>query len=246
MARIRHLEKAPIAEAVIDLRVQPSDGVSADSFSAATAELKPRYPVVEPIESVAATFGIQEGKPSAPDTTYERLGLFFKTADGRNVVQFRTNGFTFSRLPQYTSWEQMFPEMLTLWERYRRIARPVRVTRVAVRYINRLHLPLPVDLPVYLTAPPVVPESFPAVIRAYLTRLILNDTESGDSVIVTQALERSVDSDHLVVLLDVDAYRDVEIEPDDDRMQSILGRLRDLKNRVFFGSITERTAEMYE
>jgi uncharacterized protein (TIGR04255 family) len=65
-------------------------------------------------------------------------------------------------------------------------------------------------------------------------------------VIVTQALERSVDPDHVVVLLDVDAYRDVEIEPHDDRVQSILGRLRDLKNRVFFGSITERTAEMYE
>ena len=77
-------------------------------------------------------------------------------------------------------------------------------------------------------------------------RLVLGDTETTNSVIVTQALEPAPDGDHLVVLLDVDAYRDEDLEPQDERIQAIFAALHDLKNRVFFGSITERAAEIYE
>jgi uncharacterized protein (TIGR04255 family) len=246
MTRIRHLARAPIAEALIDIRVQPRDGISGDSFNQAAEEVSSTYPVVQRIESLAATFGVQEGKPMAPDATYSQIGLFLKTSDERNIVQFRTNGFTFSRLPQYTSWDEMFPEARSLWREYCAAAKPRRVIRLAVRYINRLRLPLPLDLATYLSAPPTVPEGLPPVLRAYLTRLVLNDADTGNSVIVTQALEPSVDTDHLVLLLDVDAFRDVDLDPGDSRLESILGMLRDLKNRVFFGSITEQTAEMYE
>jgi len=248
MARIRHLSRAPIAEAVIDFRVQSREGFAADSFLPVAERLKTRYPLTQPIESLAATFGFQEGKPTPADTTFSRLGLFLKTQDEQSIAQFRTDGFTFSRLPQYTSWEEVLPEALTLWRAYREASKPSKVTRLAVRYINRLRFALPSDLSMYVTAPPGIPESLPQQLRSYLTRLILSDVENGNSVIVTQATEPSSDPDHIVVLLDVDAYRDVgDMDPNNDhRIEDILGSLRMLKNRVFFGSITERTVEMYE
>lgn len=246
MARIRHLSRAPIAEAVIDLRVQPTDGVSAESFSTISELLKDSYPILQRVESLETTFGIQEGQSQPPQLTYSEIGILLKSRDQRNVAQFRTNGFTFNRLPPYTSWEEVFPEAIELWERYRGLATPARVTRIAVRYINRLPFALPVDLSEYLTASPSIPDSLPQVLRAYLTRLVLSDAETANSVIVTQAPEPSADADHVVVLLDVDAYRDVDMDPGDPRIKEILGSLRELKNRVFFGSITERTAEMHE
>lgn len=246
MARIRHLERAPIAEAVIDLRVQPNEGVSVDSFSPIAERLNGRYPVCTPIESLAARFGVQEGRPTPPEAIVSQVGIFLKTRDEQNIVQFRTDGFSFSRLPQYTSWDQVFPEAMLLWREYENVAKPLRVIRLAVRYINRLRLTLPVELTDYLTAPPAVPPPLPETVRGYLTRLLLFDAESGNSVIVTQALERSVDADHLVVLLDIDAYRDVDMDVKDPRIESILGTLRDLKNNVFFGSITEKTARIFE
>lgn len=178
--------------------------------------------------------------------SYAQIGLFFKTPDERNIVQFRTDGFTFNRLPPYTSWEEVFPEAMELFGEYCRVADPIRVVRLAARYVNRLRLPLPVDLTAFLTAAPSIPEALPQALRAYLTRLVLTDIETSNSVIVTQALEPAPDPEHVVVLLDVDAYRDENVDPRDERIRTTFETLHDLKNRVFFGSITERAAEMYE
>ncbi len=104
---------------------------------------------------------------------------------------------------------------------------------------------MPVDLGRHLTSAPVVPEQLPSVLRSYLTRTALHDPATGNSVTVTQASEPSTDQEHLVILLDVDAFRDADLDPSDERIPSILESLRQLKNRAFFGSITERTAEMY-
>jgi uncharacterized protein (TIGR04255 family) len=76
--------------------------------------------------------------------------------------------------------------------------------------------------------------------------MVLQDSESGNSITITQASEPSTDPDHIVVLLDVDAFRDVDMSPMDEELITILQELRDLKNQAFFGSISERTAEMYE
>jgi uncharacterized protein (TIGR04255 family) len=85
----------------------------------------------------------------------------------------------------------------------------------------------------------------PAMLRSYLTRTVLHDPETGNSVTVTQASEPAPNEGHLIVLLDVDAFRDVDLDSSEPRLQSILESLRDLKNQAFFGSITEQTAESY-
>jgi len=83
-------------------------------------------------------------------------------------------------------------------------------------------------------------------LRGYLTRTVLHDAKSGNSVTLTQAIEPAVEQGGVVILLDVDAFRDVDMEPMDNRILDILDSLRHLKNRAFFESITEATAEMYE
>ena len=37
-------------------------------------------------------------------------GYVFTSADGKQVVQYRLDGFTFSRLRPYTRWEEVFAE----------------------------------------------------------------------------------------------------------------------------------------
>src|SRR5262245_41016654 len=102
------------------------------------------------------------------------------------------------------------------------------------------------DLADFFTAPLVIPEVLPQSLRGYLIRFIVNDAVTGNSVIVTQALESTAHPGQAIVLLDVDAYREVDILSTDQRIEEIFETLRDLKNRAFFGCITERTAEMYE
>ena len=245
MAQIRHLNRAPIAEAVIELRVRSASPIGLEPLGALSSYWKPKYPLEQKVQSVAATFGVQDGKP-VTDAQYQQLGYMLKTSDQHDVVQFRRDAFVFSQLQPYSSWEQVLPKATELWASYREAIKPERLIRLGVRYINRLRLPLPVNLSEYLTSPPVAPQMSASTIRAYLTRMVLHDPGTGNSVTVTQASEPSTDQDQIVVLLDVDAFRDVDVSPADEGVIKMLESLRHVKNQAFFGSITERTAEMYE
>jgi uncharacterized protein (TIGR04255 family) len=245
MARIRHLTHAPIAEAVIEFRVRLATPVDSGRLTELASRWQAAFPVQEKVQAMAATFAIQDGKPLAK-AQHEQLGIMLKTSDQHDIVQFRRDLFAFSQLQPYTSWDEILPRATELWASYRDAIRPDRLVRLGVRYINRLRLALPADLSRYLTSPPAAPDVLASTIRTYLTRMVLHDSESGNSVTITQASEPSTDPQHIVVLLDVDSFRDVDISPGDDEVIPILHALRDLKNQAFFGSITEQTAEMYE
>jgi uncharacterized protein (TIGR04255 family) len=50
----------------------------------------------------------------------------------------------------------------------------------------------------------------------------------------------------LSVLLDIDAFREINMAAHDPTILSIFQQLRELKNDIFFASITEKTAKRYE
>ena len=244
MAQIRHLDHAPIAEAVIELRVRPAGEIRLETLHALAERWKVEYPVKETVNSLEAKLGIEAGT-SRTETRVQQIGLRLKTSDQREVVQFRSDAFAYSRLEPYTSWDDVLPRANRVWNSYLDSLKPVKLVRLGVRYINRLRLPLPVDVEMYLSCPPAVPEMLPPAIKSFLTRTLFYDAEAGNSVTITQASEPSIDQNQLVILLDVDAFRGIDIDPDDSQIIPMLESLRELKNRAFFGSITERTAERY-
>ena len=248
MARPRYLSHAPITEALIDIRAQLPDEASAVQFEPLRTRLASAYPKVVTVQSLKARVTRVSPEKLHPTATQAPVGLIFKDSEEKSVVQFRLNGFTFNRLAPYSNWETIFPETMRLWREYVDVARPVTVVRLAARYINRLRLPLAIpDLSTYLTAPPQIPEGIPQSVRSFLTRVVVVDQQTGHSAILTQALETlPVDPGHLSVLLDVDAYRDVEYaDPNDLRIERVLNELRQVKNNIFFSSITEAAAELY-
>ena len=110
------------------------------------------------------------------------------------MAQFRVDGFTFSKMVPYTSWEEVFAEALRLWRVYVQVASPRQVARIAVRYINRMRVPGGTDPARVLEAPPSVPVPIPQVIRDFLTRVYIEDALRSLSAVIIQALEQRVDS----------------------------------------------------
>jgi len=196
------------------------------------------------MQSIQARFGVDQGKPISPTQVQSAVGWMYKSEGA--VAQFRTDGFTFSKLEPYTTWEQVFGEAQRLWKIYLQVARPRETKRLAVRYINRLRVPRPADLREYLEAPPVLPSPIPSAIREFLTRVVVLDSVRDASAILIQALEPSPDPTTIQILLDIDAFREVALAPEDSSLSEIFERLRALKNDVFFASLTEKTVEMYE
>jgi uncharacterized protein (TIGR04255 family) len=48
------------------------------------------------------------------------------------------------------------------------------------------------------------------------------------------------------LILDVNAFAGVDLETNDSEIWAVLERLRELKNKCFFGTLTEQAAESYE
>jgi uncharacterized protein (TIGR04255 family) len=245
MARPRaHLRNAPIVEAVIDFRVLRREGLVADAFAGLDRSIGDAYRQGSLMQSIEARFGIEQERLTGPTTVKSAVGWQYRA--GSSVVQFRVNGFTFSKLEPYTTWEEVFGEAFRLWQVYVQKAQPLEVSRVAVRYINRLRVPGPADLRQYLESPPVLPPPIPQTLRAFLSRVLVEDSGRNASAILVQALEGSVDPSTIPLLLDIDAFREVALPPDDAALPDIFQQLRSLKNDIFYASITETAAEMYE
>ena len=128
---------------------------------------------------------------------------------------------------------------------YVRHASPGMVSRIAVRYINRMRIAGVANLGDYLEAAPILPRPIPQALREFLSRVVVDDPERRASAVIVQALEQRVEPSTISLLLDIDAFKAVTSSPDDPELGATFQQLRSLKNDIFFASITERTVEMY-
>lgn len=212
------------------------------------SRLADRFPKMEDRRGLQATFAVIEGKGRPPVVRDLGLqGYFFKAADEKTVAQFRVDGFTFNRLHPYTSWEELFPLAIELWRLYSTIARPEVITRLAVRYINRI--PLPPDqikFETYLRSAPVVPPELPQYVSSFLTRVTIHDPALDIAAHIAQALETDESGRHRAVIFDIDAFKQGEFAIDDPAIEETLKRLREFKNLIFFNSLTEETLRQFE
>lgn len=249
MAEVKHLNNAPITEAIIDFRVKLPPEFNVEAFRKLKKTIGDRFPKVEERKLFSSQLRIKKGKPQPPSAEYHGVqGYFFRPEDDKKVAQFRIDGFTFSLLKPYTHWEEMFAEARELWEMYSEIAQPEAVTRLAVRYINHINIPLPVDdLSDYFTASPEIPDNIQGVISGFLSKVIVYDQKMDVSTNIVQALEKSTKPDkHITVVLDIDSFKTGDFNVSNGEMWDIFANLHNLKNQVFFNSITDETARLFE
>lgn len=246
MANQRRLAAPPIAEALVDFRTTVTEPQS--SFEALAQELQSRYPVVKPRRAIRAELKVENGKlipPTALDLGFQGLMLFNR--DETTAVQFRPDGYTYNCLKAYIGGDRLLEEALNLWSIFSARMRPRVVTRVALRYINRLELPFRPgdDFSRYLTAAPVVPEGAPQNVSEFLARVVAHDDNTEAVVITTQQLTVPQPNSPLVVI-DVDTFRGGEFSTEADDLRVILEQLRELKNRTFFSLLTEEAIRLYQ
>lgn len=239
-AQQAHLDRAPITEAVVDVRVQLEEGTDIARLSAIHPDIPEEYAQREEMHLFQGEFQFGPGSfVSKSGRDVGVTGYRFNSRDEKKVVQMRFDGFTFSRLAPYTSWEDVVAEARRNWSQYLRVAPVKSVVRIAVRYINNFVIPAGRAPAEYLALLPPVPEEMPAVgIKSSLTRLHLNDSISEANCIVTQGFEQAGEAGTTVVI-DIDVFRSHEFGLSRDDMWTAFEELRKIKNRIFFSSITD-------
>lgn len=240
------LKNPPIKEALIDLRVRLPKDFDIKQLSTPHESIKEQYPQREVLFKSEFRFArkipIKIEQTSAP----EERGYRFTSEDGNQIAQFRFDGFTFSRLNKYENWAKIKKEAWRLWELYRDLAGPESIVRVALRYINRFELPIPVRFADYLNAPPTVPDGLPQNISGFLFRYILQEKSIGATAIISQSLDQAADEDFVAMILDIDVFKAKEFGMAEKQVWAYLEELRNFKNAAFFSSITDKTVRLFQ
>lgn len=245
MAEPRHLNNAPIVEALIDVRAELPAGSRFENLDAFYGHVQDTYSIREVRTPWAARVQFSNDAPTVHTERTGPDGLILRTADRRRAVQARLDGFSASRLKPYENWAALRAEAERLWLVYRGVVAPTRVTRVTVRYINRIELPLPVgDLEDFFITRPEIPASVSRTVAGFLMRVVIPSDEFGVVGIVTQASEPAT-NESVSVLFDIEVFKEHGIDPLSADIWTEIDRLRDFKNRIFFDSVTERALERY-
>ena len=245
----RHLRHAPITEAVIDLRVDPAAGTSVDDLVAALG----RHDNLGYLQKgllLHSEFGFSLKVEAEPKVMHEgratTTGVRLHSSDERYIAQLGVAGFTLSRLEPYESWENLVEEAKKLWRGYLECIGPGTVTRIATRYINNLRLPFTPELSDFLLLAPSIPQGLPEALSSFLQRYVLHDAATQTTSIVTEGLEEASPEKPLPLILDIDVFRHTNLAVDDAAVWTYLEQLRGVKNRIFFGCLTEAGVALYQ
>lgn len=242
MSSSKHYSRAPITEALIDLRVELPNGVTLATLMDVHSSIKADYPMLHDFLIVQGQ--MVAGASVGATASQTQVGYIFSSSDQKQIFQARLDGFTFSQLASYDRWETFRKEAQRLWSIYQSVTKPHRINRLALRYINRLDLPLPVkEIKDYLRTVPEVSPDLPQGLSGYFMQLQIPQEDLRAMLILNQALIPPPIPNVVSVLLDIDLSREIEL-PDTVAVWDVLEQLHMRTDQVFEACITDRTREL--
>jgi len=241
-----HYKNAPITEALIDIRVELPAEFGFEQLQGIKSLVASEYPREETFTMAMATISFDPEVQAS--TQHKRMGLKLWSVGDKQVFQARLDGFTFSRLEPYETWERLRDEARRLWDIYRGFAKPTRIKRVAVRYINQLNFPgervEPQDY--FKTFPSLTPD-LPEELRdfgPFVMTLHLGQPDLRGTLVINEASAQPKRPDTLSIILDIDLFVEQPEITDEESLWGFFQRLRDRKNLYFEACITDRTREL--
>lgn len=251
----QHYRRAPITEAALDFRVAQSQGFHVSRIEHLSNLLRERYPRQTPVvaSALSITLGTQMPNPQVVSTPQ---GYQMRTEDDHRILGALEAGFTFSQLRPYDTWETFRDEAHDLWNMYKESCGTATVSRVGLRYINRIDIPnMPVDPAEFLNVYPGVSRSLapePAFGKGdgFFLQLQRAQPDITSSMIINVGRVDSQKEHVFSVILDIDLFREESDSPWDAKKDTdvwdLLEKMRVRKNEVFEASITEATRKLIE
>ncbi|MDE3068090.1 MAG: TIGR04255 family protein [Verrucomicrobiota bacterium] len=244
------LPKAPIVEAVIQIHARPEASWAENEIVGILRPKIPEYKKAVSRKQIRHQVKLNANQP--PEAIEENLGwhgLVCQTEDGKHGVQFNRDGFIFHRFSPYQKWEQFFNEALRLWKIYLEIARPVEAQRIGLRFINKIDLPpKEVNFEDYIRPHPETPFDLELPFMSFFHQDTLAVPGYPYAINIIRTIQPPLNPqvEGLGLVVDIDAFTTQSFEIKDGMLEGRLTELRWLKNKAFFGSVTEKALELFQ
>lgn len=246
----QHLPQAPIVEAVIDIRARSTVPFNEESLRPPVEAALTGYQFLDSHQELQHEIKLEDGQASSQIIRFDWKGLRFQSDDKKHIAQFNRDGFVFSRLEPYQDWPQLHSEAMKLWQVYLELAKPVAIDRLGLRFINRIQLPIgEFQFEDYIKSAPQPPQGLDLPFAGFIhqdTFMVPNQPYVINIVKTIQppaVAERSGSA----LILDIDVLTTQGYELDDEaELRGHLLEMRWLKNKAFFGSITDKAWTLFK
>jgi uncharacterized protein (TIGR04255 family) len=237
------LKKPPIKEAVFDLKFSQNDFLTLENLKLFCESLKDEFPILNEIFLFQVEAKIEKDNNQNVDSKRLNNGFRLSNESRSFILQLRPDGFTFSKIEPYISWEEIQyetkPIIEKLWTNFPNLS----FNRVALRYINQFDLNFEEPINEYLNIQPLYPLELPQIIEAFMIRLVIPKKELNLKSIIHLGIEPIANSDiQYTVTFDIDVFKEATYtHQDSERFFTDFETIRDYKNDIFFKGLTQKT-----
>jgi uncharacterized protein (TIGR04255 family) len=156
--------------------------------------------------------------------------------------------FVFSQLALYPGWDVFFDRFSRDWVVWKRTLGYRKITRIGVRYINRIDIPE--TLPVvpyedYLNIYPHIPAAF-GELSSYSVAVQLSLNDIGCILTLNSSSLPSPLLGHGAFLVDQDIVKEADPPQNDVELYALLNQIREKKNEIFEACIKPRARELFK
>ena len=119
-----HYSRAPITEAIIDLRILPAQDFSVENLVPIREAVAERYPIQEEEYVQYQQMSFVGTDLLQTEGGHQINGFRFVSEDKQEIFYARLDGFAFSTKAPYDRWESFRDEAQSLWSLYSSVAMP--------------------------------------------------------------------------------------------------------------------------
>jgi uncharacterized protein (TIGR04255 family) len=245
--KYKTFKKAPITEAILDIKVELPPDFRFESFEDHYNKIKNDFPKKQASIQYQAEFKMKPDQEPTQDVKKWQNGFIFKNNNNSKIAQFRLDGFTFNKIKPYENWGNFSKEAREHWNNYCEIAKPKKIYRIALRYINKINIPgNNPKLKDYITILPSMPKKLSLDYSEFFLRNVFLNKDNIKSIIIETIDTKSEMDNFLPFILDIDVFEVSEEGFEIKNLWKEFDKLREVKNELFFNITTAKCQNLFK
>lgn len=248
----KNLVNPPIKEAIFAIYF--NEIISAEKLNnfKETDYVKSKYPVVKLNYKYQVTNKSSENTGTDKlefHTNHQQEGYTLQCEnDCNNLIQVFPTHLSYHNFNKYAGWSSMYSELEQIWKLFSGSVGSNNISRLNVRYINQIELPLPLTngFGDYITLLPVIPSNLNQSVNNFFMQVNIPDALNQMHGTITETiLPNTQNKNSLNFLIDLSVLKQGPFDCNDSEIWNWLTKMREFKNELFFSCITEKTENLF-
>ena len=170
-------------------------------------EVKAEFPIKRQFNPFQVEISAETETASVQSVTSNIERMQFVRQDEGALIQIGPNILAVNHLKPYSSWENFKQMISRALDVYSQVASPQAISRIGLRYINRLEFPpelQSVDIERFLLAAPAVPSTVPQTFISWAQRVEIPFEHANGLLALHSSSVRGEGKQNVAFLLDLD------------------------------------------